>query len=188
MTSVMVASLCVSSSLYPVAGVALADQSCAEPESQEFHITTTGSSTMADVVTKPTKASVKSFIAAVPNETRRKDAQTLLKLYERATGWKAQMWGPTIVGFGRYAYTYESGHSGESLVCGFSPRTGNLVIYGGPTDPRERAALLRKLGKHKTSVACVYINKLADVDERVLERFIEAGVAARKRACEVAAR
>ena len=86
---------------------------------------------MAETKTKPTKVSVKDFIAKVPNETRRKDAQVLLKLFEKVTGWKAQMWGPTIVGFGKYTYTYDSGHSGDSCVLGFSPRGSNLVIYSG---------------------------------------------------------
>ena len=70
---------------------------------------------MAETKTKPTKVSVKDFIAKVPNETRRKDAEVLLKLFEKITGWKAKMWGPTIVGFGKYTYTYDSGHSGDDM-------------------------------------------------------------------------
>lgn len=131
--------------------------------------------------TKPTKVSVKDFIAAVPNETRRKDAETLLKLYEKATGWNAQMWGPTIVGFGKYTYTYESGHSGDMCVTGFSPRGASLSIYGMYPDQPEAQAILKSLGKHKSSKACVYINKLEDVDLKVLEKFIKAGVANMKK-------
>lgn len=141
---------------------------------------------MAEAKTMPTKASVKRFIADVPNETRRKDAAALLKLFEEVTGWKAQMWGSTIVGFGRYEYAYESGHSGESLVCGFSPRKANLVIYAGPSDKRRREALLKKLGKHK-GAGCVYINKLADVDENVLAELIKEGVADMKKAWPITA-
>lgn len=132
--------------------------------------------------TKPTKVSVKDFIASVPNETRRKDAETLLKIFEKVTGWKAQMWGPTIIGFGKYTYTYESGHSGDICVTGFSPRGANLSIYGGmyPDQP-EAAAILKTLGKHKSSKACVYINKLEDVDLKVFEKYIRAGVANMKK-------
>jgi hypothetical protein len=133
---------------------------------------------MAETKTKPTKVSVRDFIAKVPNETRRKDAEVLLKLFEKITGWKARMWGPTIVGFGKYTYTYDSGHSGDICVVGFSPRGGSLSIYGGiyPDQP-EAAAILKTLGKHKTSKACVYINKLDDVDMKAFEKLIRAGLA-----------
>ena len=141
---------------------------------------------MAELKTKITKVSVKSFIAAVPNEIRREDAQALLKLFEKVTGWKPKMWGPTIVGFGSYAYTYESGHSGESCVCGFSPRAANLVIYSGSIPEKTRSSLLKKLGKHKSSTGgCLYINKLADVDEKVLGEIIKQGVATMKKAWPV---
>jgi hypothetical protein len=127
--------------------------------------------------TKPTRVSVKSFISGVENETRREDAKELLKLFEKATGWKARMWGPTIVGFGTYHYTYETGHSGSSCVVGFSPRQANLVFYifGFP----DKADLLQKLGKHKGGLkGCLHINKLADVDIAVLEQILRAGVVA----------
>src|SRR5262245_5872718 len=131
---------------------------------------------MPENKTKVTKVSVKDFIAKVPNDKRREDAQTLLKLYEKATGWKAQMWGPTIIGFGRYAYTYDSGHSGESLVVGFSPRGANLAIYAG-IYPKEAPELMKALGKHKTGAACIYVNKVEDVDLKALEKLLKAGVA-----------
>ena len=130
--------------------------------------------------TKPTKVSVKSFISAVENETRREDANVLLALFEKATGWKAKMWGPTIVGFGAYHYTYETGHSGSSCVVGFSPRKANLVFYvfGFP----RKADLLQKLGKHKGGLkGCLHINKLADVDLVILEQILLAGVLATKK-------
>jgi hypothetical protein len=137
---------------------------------------------MADTKTRPTRASVRDFIAKVPNETRRRDAATLLELFERVTGWKAQMWGPTIVGFGTCTYTYDTGHSGDMFVVGFSPRGSSLVIYSGfyPDEPAA-AALLETLGKHKTSKACIYINKLADVDMRAFETLIRAGLANMKK-------
>src|SRR5215831_7606624 len=102
---------------------------------------------MAKIKTKPTRVKPKEFIAAIANETRRKDALTLLKLFAKVTGFKAQMFGPTIVGFGLYHYKYASGHSGSACAVGFSPRKGSLVIYAaeGP----DRRALLKILGKHK---------------------------------------
>ena len=130
--------------------------------------------------TKPTKVSVKSFISGVENETRREDAKVLLALFEKTTGWKAKMWGPTIVGFGAYRYTYETGHSGSSCVVGFSPRKANLVFYvfGFPG----KADLLQKLGKHKGGLkGCLHINKLADVDLVILEQILLAGVLATKK-------
>src|SRR5262245_21502441 len=102
---------------------------------------------MAEMKTKTTKVSVKDFIAKVKNETRRKDAEALLKVFEKATGWKAQMWGPTIVGYGRYKYTYDTGHTGEICVVGFSPRSASLVIYQHPDPSGKTAELLSNLGK-----------------------------------------
>jgi len=137
---------------------------------------------MAEIKTKATKISVKDFIAKVPNETRRKDAQTLLKLFERVTGWKAQMWGPTIVGFGSYTYTYDTGHTGTVCVVGFSPRAASLSIYGGMyAGEPEAAPYLKGLGKYKTGKGCLYINKLDDVDLDTLEKLIKAGVANMKK-------
>ena len=137
---------------------------------------------MAETKTKTTKISVRDFIAGVENATRRKDAETLLKVFERATGWKAQMWGPTIVGYGRYKYMYETGHTGEICVVGFSPRKANLVIYQQPDPSGKTAALLTELGKHKGGVdSCLYINKLADIDLSVLEKLIKLGVSTLKK-------
>jgi hypothetical protein len=127
------------------------------------------------IKTKPTAVSVEEFIAAVPNETRRKDAETLLKLCEKVSGWKAQMWGPTIIGFGRYTYTYDSGHSGDMCMMGFSPRGSSLSLYSMYAD--DAGPYLKDLGKHKVSKACIYINKLEDVDMKALERLLKAGLA-----------
>lgn len=141
---------------------------------------------MAETKTKPTKNSVRDFIAAVENDTRREDAKTLLKLFTKVTGWKAQLWGPTIVGFGAYQYTYKTGHSGSSCVVGFSPRKANLVIY--VFDFPGKAELLQKLGKHKGGLEqCLYINKLADVDASILEKILKAGVAEAKKTWPVTA-
>ena len=141
---------------------------------------------MAETKTKPTQISVKDFIETVENDTRREDAKALLKLLKKITGWKPQMWGPSIIGFGAYHYTYDSGHSGSSCAVGFSPRKANLVIYVFDFPGKE--ALLKKLGKHKGGIKqCLYINKLADVDLAVLEQILASGVDAAKQAWPVTA-
>jgi hypothetical protein len=145
-----------------------------------------GERNMAQTKTKPTKVSVRDFIAGIENEIRREDARTLLKLFESATGWKAQMWGPSIIGFGAYQYTYDTGHSGSMCVVGFSPRKASLVIY--VFDFPGKADLLKKLGKHKGGLEqCLYINKLADVDITVLEKILKAGVREAKKTWPVTA-
>lgn len=142
---------------------------------------------MAEAKTKRTRAGVRDFIDAVENDTRREDAKTLLRLFTKTTGWKPQMWGPTIVGFGAYHYTYDSGHSGSSCVVGFSPRKANLVIY--VFDCPGKAELLKELGKHKGGLKqCLYINKLADVNIAVLEKILEGGIAETKRTWPVTAK
>jgi len=141
---------------------------------------------MAENKTKVTKVSVAQFIAGVENDTRRDDAKTLLKLFKKVTGWKARMWGPTIVGCGVYHYTYDTGHSGTSPVVGFSPRKANLVVY--VFDFPGKAELLKKLGKHKGGIKqCLYINKLEDVDTAVLAKILKGGIAAAKKVWPVTA-
>lgn len=136
----------------------------------------------ADMKTVQTAASVTGYVAAVDNDVRRGDAETLLKLYGKVTGWKPRMWGPSIIGFGAYTYTYDTGRSGDMCVLGFSPRAAAISIYGGinPEQP-EAKAILKTLGKHKSSRACVYINKLADVDMAALEAYLRAGLANMKK-------
>lgn len=121
--------------------------------------------------TKATKVSVAAFIEAVPHEGRRADAKKLMKIMREVTGEKPVMWGPSIIGFGTYKYTYESGHSGEACRIGFSPRAANIVLYV-LSGLKEEAALLAKLGKHKTGKSCLYLGRLADVDEGVLRTMI----------------
>ena len=125
---------------------------------------------MAEIKTKPTHVDVDDFIAAVDKPVRRADAQALRDMMERVTGEPATMWGPTIIGFGSYHYRYASGHEGDMPRVGFSPRSANLVLYVGGFPEYE--ALLAKLGKHKRSTACLYLNKLADVDLDVLEEIV----------------
>jgi hypothetical protein len=126
---------------------------------------------MADNKTSWTAESVSAFLEAVPNAQRRVDGKTLCALIERAVGERPRMWGPSIVGFGRYRYRYESGRVGEAAAAGFSPRGRELVIYL-PTHSGRTEALLDRLGKHKIGKCCVYINKLADVDETVLGELV----------------
>jgi hypothetical protein len=129
-----------------------------------------------ELKTKPTEISVDAFIARVKNETRREDAKKLLALMKKATGEKPKMWGPSIVGFGSYHYKYESGHEGDMCVTGFSPRASALVVYILAGFDR-CDQLLAKLGKHRHGKACLYINKLADIDLRVLEELVAGSLA-----------
>ena len=125
----------------------------------------------SDMVTQPTRASAAKFIDAVENETRRKDARTLLTMMKKLTGDKPVMWGPSIVGFGEYHYKYDSGREGDFMLVGFSPRKANLVLYVlGSLDPKD--PLLAKLGKFKRGRSCLYVNKLDDVNLGVLEKVI----------------
>ncbi len=130
---------------------------------------------MAELKTRPTRASVKSFIDAVDDAQKRKDAKTISAMMRRATGKRAKMWGDSIVGFGIYRYSNTAGKQFEWPVTGFSPRARNLTVYIMPGFSRYDA-LMKKLGKHKTGRSCLYINKLSDVDEDVLESLIEESV------------
>jgi hypothetical protein len=136
---------------------------------------------MADNKTKPTKASVTAFIDAIDDQAKRADARAIVKLMRNASGEKPQMLGPAIVGFGSCHYKYDSGREGDAPLIGFSPRKAANVLYGliGSSDSR---VLLEKLGKHETGKGCLYIKKLSDVDQKVLEAMIvKSIVAARKR-------
>lgn len=124
--------------------------------------------------TQPTGVPPEQFIAEVEHPVRRQDAQTLTELFGRATGVEPYMWGPSIVGYGSYHYRYASGREGDAPAVGFSPRKANLALYG-LTEAPDSGALLERLGKHRTSVACLYVNKLADVDLEVLEELIRLG-------------
>ena len=116
-----------------------------------------------------------AFIDKVKNEVKRKDSHELVAMMRDITGEPPTMWGPSIVGFGRYHYVYASGHSGELCLTGFSPRSGAIVVYLGPGIENDK--LTAKLGKHKRGKGCLYINKLDDVDRSVLRRLIEYSVA-----------
>ncbi|WP_291203821.1 DUF1801 domain-containing protein [Hyphomonas sp.] len=126
--------------------------------------------------TKPTETTPKDFIAAMEDGPRKADAEALLKWMTKVTGLKPKMWGGSIVGYGRYAYTYDSGHSGEMCLTGFSPRKANMVLYILP-GYSDLSGPLSRLGKHKIGKSCLYINKLADVDMKVLEEIVTEGLA-----------
>ena len=122
--------------------------------------------------TQPTSVPVEEFVAGVEHPVRRSDAETLLEMFTRVTGEEPVMWGPSIIGFGQYHYVYDSGREGDAPAVGFSPRKANLTLYVLSDHP-EQADLLARLGKHRTSVACLYINKLSDVDLDVLEQLVQ---------------
>jgi|SRR5271157_529543 len=127
---------------------------------------------MAENKTKPTKVSVAAFIDALTDQTKRADAKALVKLIESATGEKPKMWGPSIIGFGTHHYKYESGREGDTPLIAFSPRKAAFVLYG--------VADSSDLGKHSTGKGCLYIKKLADVDQKVLEAQVVKSVAAKR--------
>jgi hypothetical protein len=130
---------------------------------------------MAELKTRPTDASVKEFLACVDHDRRREDAFALLELMREVTGEEPRMWGPSIVGFGSYRYEYKSGREGDWFLTGFSPRKQNMTLYlMGGLD--EYKGLLGRLGKHKTGVGCLYINKLQDIDLPILRELVRLSV------------
>ena len=127
--------------------------------------------------TKPTDVTPDSFLETVEPAKKREDGKALLELFARVTGLKPKMWGPSIIGYGRYHYKYDSGREGHFMMTGFSPRKANLTLYimpGYQFDTMKEK--LDRLGKHKLGKSCLYINKLADVDEDVLAEIITEGV------------
>ena len=124
---------------------------------------------------KVTEVSVDDFLDAVPDPGRREDAKQVRAMMERISGYPARMWGPTIVGFGRYHYRYDSGHEGEAPRIGFSPRGRELVLYLVGGFPGHQA-LMDRLGKYKSGKSCTYVKRLADLDQDVLEKVIAEGL------------
>jgi len=129
----------------------------------------------SDNKTTATEVDPMTFLEAVEHPTRKADGLALDEMFRRVTGWAPKMWGPTIVGYGSYDYTYETGYSGTSLATGFSPRKASLSLYIMP-GYQEYGHILDRLGKHKMGKACLYINKLSDVDMDVLEVLVKTGV------------
>ena len=130
---------------------------------------------MAEPKTKPTDASVADFLDEIEDEQRREDCKAVAQLMQKVTKTKPTMWGSSIVGFGTYHYKYASGQEADWPLVGFSPRKQNLVLYIA-SGFASYDGLMAKLGKHKTGKVCVYLNKLADVDQKVLKTLIEDSV------------
>lgn len=134
---------------------------------------------MAELKTKETDQSVVDFIEQIDHDRKKKEAYTLLEIFKEVSGEEAKMWGPSIIGFGKYRYVYESGREGEWMLTGFSPRKAkhSLYIMSGFGRFDE---LMSQLGKHKTGKSCLYVNKLDDIDLEVLKELIAASIEAVK--------
>lgn len=130
---------------------------------------------MAELKTRPTKASVEKFLNQVSDETRREDCFRIVKMMEEITGEKPQMWGPSIVGFGSYHYRYPSGQEADWPITAFSPRKQDLTLYVRPGFD-EQTELMTQLGKHRTGKSCLYIKKLSDVHMPTLKKIIRDSV------------
>ena len=130
---------------------------------------------MAELKTTQNDKSVTAFLNGIADEKKRQDSFTILELMQQVTGLEPKMWGDSIVGFGAYHYKYASGRQGDSPLTGFSPRKQNLTLYiMSGFDQYE--ALLQDLGKYKTGKACLYINKITDIDLQVLKELVEQSV------------
>lgn len=139
---------------------------------------------MAEPKTKPTESSALDFIRSIPDKQKREDNLVLLNVFESVTKQKAKMWGTSIIGFGMYRYeSSKSSQKGDWPLVAFSPRKQNLTLYiiDGNSDSVEYSDLLGKLGKHKVSKACLYINKLSDVSMTVLKQLVKKSFLAAKK-------
>lgn len=125
--------------------------------------------------TVPTGASVEAFLAGAEPARKAAEARNLDALFRRVTGYAPQMWGPSIIGYGRYHYRYASGREGDFLATGFSPRKAQHTIYIMP-GYQDYGAILSRFGKHKLGKSCLYVNKLADIDLDALAELIRAGL------------
>jgi Domain of unknown function (DU1801) len=130
---------------------------------------------MYEIKTKETDNSVIEFIEHIESPKKREDAYKLLDLFTETSGFKAKMWGPSIIGFGAYHYKYESGHEGDAPLVGFSPRKAKISLYFATGD-KARDELLKDFGKHTSGKGCVYINKVADIDVEVLKALINQSI------------
>lgn len=131
---------------------------------------------MAELKTKKNNASVTAFLESVTPEEKREDCQQLLKIFEQVTKEKPAMWGSSIIGFGSYHYKSErSKQEGDWPLTGFSPRKQNITIYIMPGFSNHQK-LLQKIGRHKTSVSCLYIKRLTDIDIEILKELIAESV------------
>ena len=125
--------------------------------------------------TKQESTSVASFLNALEDEQVKADCKALVKLMKEVSGFEPAMWGRSIVGFGKYHYKYDSGHEGDSCLTGFSPRKGNISIYTN-LYLEDDSPLMKKLGKFKNGNSCIYIKKMADIDQSILAKIIDKGI------------
>lgn len=130
---------------------------------------------MAENKTKPSDASVEGHIASRASEQQRVDCKELMALFEKVTGQQPRMWGPSIVGYGSYQYTYDSGRTGEAPLAAFAIRGRELVVYVMAEGEKQRS-LLRKVGKHRMGKTCLYFKRLADLDKSVLEKVVVGSI------------
>ena len=144
---------------------------------------------MPELKTKVNKASVEKFLRTIKDEQKRKDCSLISNMMEKATKSKPEMWGVSIIGFGRMKYTYASGKEGEWMMIGFSPRKQNIALYGlkifkmtvnGVKEDKGENNFLLKLGKYKEGGGCLYINKLSDINAKELEKIIKLAVNRKK--------
>ena len=134
-----------------------------------------GEMARAELKTQQNDSSVQTFLNAVTDEKRRKDALAILELMQEVTGFEPKMWGSSIVGFGSYHYKYASGREGDSLLVGFSPRKQDLTIYIN-SGFEQHPELMQKLGKYKTGKVCLYVKKLEDIDLPTLRDLVKESV------------
>lgn len=135
---------------------------------------------MTENKTKPTKVSVNAYLAAIKNDARRQDCEAVVKMMTRVTKEKPVMWGPSIIGFGKYHYKYDSGHEGDMCIAGFASRKDAIVIYLMP-DILADSKRMAKLGKHRHGKSCLYIENLEDIDTVALEQLVKDSIAECKR-------
>lgn len=135
---------------------------------------------MVENKTKPTGRSVKAHIASRANKKQRADCKALMGLLRKITRKPPRMWGPSIVGYGSFRYTYKSGRTGAAPLAAFAIRGRELVVYLDVEVGRQKS-LLTRLGKHKMTKSCLYFRQLADIDKSVLEQLVAGSIAAAKR-------
>ncbi len=131
---------------------------------------------MYKLKTQPTDSNVIAFIESVDHPKKQEDAYRFLDIFTESTGMEPKMWGESIIGFGKYHYKYATGHEGDAPLVGFSPRKARFSLYFATGDDR-REELLKEFGKHKAGKACVYVNKIEDIDVDVLDKLIEQSIA-----------
>ncbi|MHA0855384.1 DUF1801 domain-containing protein [Paenibacillus sp. CMAA1364] len=130
---------------------------------------------MYELKTKENDNNVIEYIESIDNHKKREDAYRLLDIFTETTGFQAKMWGPSIIGFGAYHYKYDSGHEGDAALVGYSPRKAKISLYFATGDSK-RDELLQQFGKHTAGKACVYINKVADINVMILKELIRQSV------------